>query len=200
MPCRARRMAGVPRYHDTARETRTNPGDFPLTLTKIVPYSAACSGPLEIDRGAFSFGSDRTMGMMDLMKTYVAKPAEVEKKWLLFDAEGLVLGRLAAEIARRLRGKHQADLHAPYGLRRQRRRDQRREGPRSPATSSRTTSLLGIRAIPAASRSGSKGPILGGKHPERVIVKAVERMVPRGPLGPAADGPSAGLCRPEPSP
>ena len=40
------------------------------------------------------------------MKTYSAKPSEVEKKWLLIDAEGLVLGRLAAIIATRLRGKH----------------------------------------------------------------------------------------------
>ena len=40
------------------------------------------------------------------MKTYSAKPSEVEKKWLLIDAEGLVLGRLASIIATRLRGKH----------------------------------------------------------------------------------------------
>ncbi|MEE8532434.1 MAG: uL13 family ribosomal protein, partial [Alphaproteobacteria bacterium] len=40
------------------------------------------------------------------MKTYSAKPAEVEKKWYVVDADGVVLGRLAAEIARRLRGKH----------------------------------------------------------------------------------------------
>ncbi|MEQ9447861.1 MAG: 50S ribosomal protein L13, partial [Rhodospirillaceae bacterium] len=40
------------------------------------------------------------------MKTYSAKPAEVQKKWLLIDAEGLILGRLAVIIADRLRGKH----------------------------------------------------------------------------------------------
>ena len=40
------------------------------------------------------------------MKTYNAKPAEVEKKWVLIDADGLVLGRLATIIANRLRGKH----------------------------------------------------------------------------------------------
>ena len=41
-----------------------------------------------------------------MMKTYSAKPSEVEKKWYLIDAEGVVLGRLASQIAVRLRGKH----------------------------------------------------------------------------------------------
>ncbi|MCB2142365.1 MAG: uL13 family ribosomal protein, partial [Rhodobacteraceae bacterium] len=40
------------------------------------------------------------------MKTYTAKPAEIEKKWILIDAEGVVLGRLAVIVANRLRGKH----------------------------------------------------------------------------------------------
>ena len=42
------------------------------------------------------------------MKTYVAKPGEVEKKWVLIDGEGLVVGRLATLIAMRLKGKHRA--------------------------------------------------------------------------------------------
>ena len=46
------------------------------------------------------------------MKTYVAKPGEVEKKWVLIDGDGLVVGRLATLIAMRLKGKHKADLHA----------------------------------------------------------------------------------------
>ena len=46
-------------------------------------------------------------GRMDAaMKTYTAKPGEIDKSWLLIDAEGLVLGRLAALVATRLRGKH----------------------------------------------------------------------------------------------
>ena len=40
------------------------------------------------------------------MKTYSAKPADIEKKWVLIDAENLVVGRLASIIAMRLRGKH----------------------------------------------------------------------------------------------
>ena len=42
------------------------------------------------------------------MKTYTAKPADIEKKWVLIDAEGVVLGRLASIVAMRLRGKHKA--------------------------------------------------------------------------------------------
>ncbi|MGB0411883.1 MAG: 50S ribosomal protein L13, partial [Pikeienuella sp.] len=42
------------------------------------------------------------------MKTYSAKPADIEKKWVIVDAEGIVLGRLATLIAMRLRGKHKA--------------------------------------------------------------------------------------------
>ncbi len=44
------------------------------------------------------------------MKTYSAKPAEIEKKWVLIDAEGVVLGRLASIVAMRLRGKHKASF------------------------------------------------------------------------------------------
>ena len=47
------------------------------------------------------------------MKTFVAKPGEVDKKWVLIDAEGLVVGRLAALIATRLKGKHKA-LYTPH--------------------------------------------------------------------------------------
>ena len=46
------------------------------------------------------------------MKTYVAKPGEIEKKWILIDAEGLVVGRLATLIAIRLRGKHKPAYNA----------------------------------------------------------------------------------------
>ena len=40
------------------------------------------------------------------MKTYTATPADIDKKWILIDAEGVVLGRLAVIVANRLRGKH----------------------------------------------------------------------------------------------
>ena len=44
------------------------------------------------------------------MKTYTAKPADIQKKWILIDAEGVVLGRLASLVAMRLRGKHKASF------------------------------------------------------------------------------------------
>jgi len=47
------------------------------------------------------------------MRTYSAKPADVEKKWLLIDANGLVLGRMAAIVAGLLRGKHKA-MYTPH--------------------------------------------------------------------------------------
>ena len=47
------------------------------------------------------------------MKTFSAKPAEVKKKWYLIDAEGKTLGRLATEVARRLRGKHKV-IYTPH--------------------------------------------------------------------------------------
>ena len=63
------------------------------------------------------------------MKTYSAKPSEIEKKWILIDADGLVVGRLASLVAMRLRGKHKPTFTPAYGLRRQRHHHQRGEGP-----------------------------------------------------------------------
>ena len=48
--------------------------------------------------------------MVENMKTYTAKPADIQKKWILIDAEGVVLGRLASLVAMRLRGKHKASF------------------------------------------------------------------------------------------
>ncbi len=49
------------------------------------------------------------------MKTYSAKPADIEKKWVTIDATGLVVGRLASIVALRLRGKHKPSYHAAHG-------------------------------------------------------------------------------------
>ena len=117
------------------------------------------------------------------MKTFSQKPAEVEKKWVLIDAEGLVVGRLATIIANRLRGKHKPTFtpHVDCGdnvivinadkvvLHRQ--------------ASSPTRSTTGTPAIPAASRSAPRARCSKARFPERVLEKAVERMIPRGPLG-----------------
>jgi len=116
------------------------------------------------------------------MKTYSAKPAEVEKKWVLFDAEGLVLGRLAAEIARRLRGKHLTIFTPHVDC-----------GDNVVVINAEKVQVTGNKlagskfywhtGYPGGIKERSLGQTLSGKHPERAIVKAVERMVPRGPLG-----------------
>lgn len=116
------------------------------------------------------------------MKTYTAKPSEIEKKWLLVDADGVVLGRLAAIVADRLRGKHKTTYTPNMDC-----------GDHVVVINAEKVRLTGNKArnsvfhwytgYPGGIKERSKGAILAGKHPERVIIKAVERMVPRGPLG-----------------
>jgi large subunit ribosomal protein L13 len=116
------------------------------------------------------------------MQTFSAKPAEVEKKWVLIDAKGLVVGRLATLVAMRLRGKH-LPTYTPHvdcgdnviiinaakvvltGRKRERK-----------VYHNHTGFIGGIKERTAKS-------ILEGRYPERVVEKAIERMLPRGPLG-----------------
>ncbi|MDD3445455.1 MAG: 50S ribosomal protein L13 [Zavarzinia sp.] len=116
------------------------------------------------------------------MKTFSAKPAEVTKKWVLIDAEGLVVGRLASIVANRLRGKHLATFtpHVDMGdnvivinadkVKFTGRKRENRE-------------FFWHTGHPGGIKSRTMAQILDGRHPERVLIKAVERMVPRGPLG-----------------
>ena len=116
------------------------------------------------------------------MQTYSAKPTEIDKKWVLIDAEGLVLGRLAAIIAQRLRGKHKPS-YTPH----------MDGGDHIIVVNAEKVALTGNKrrdsvfrwytGYPGGLKERSKGAILEGRHPERVILKAVERMLPRGPLG-----------------
>ena len=116
------------------------------------------------------------------MTTHSLKPSEIDKKWLLIDADGLVLGRLAALIAGRLRGKHKPTYtpHMDCG-------DHivviNAEKVHLTGNKRRDSIFYWHTGFPGGIKGRSKGAILDGKHPERVIVKAVERMVPRGPLG-----------------
>lgn len=121
--------------------------------------------------------------MKALMKTTKpAKPAEVEKKWHLIDADGLVVGRLATIIANILRGKHKPSYtpHADMGdhvvvINAEKVRFTGRK--LTDKIYHRHTGYIGgIKSISAAK-------ILEGRFPERVLEKAVERMIPRGPLG-----------------
>ncbi len=114
--------------------------------------------------------------------TASAKPAEVEKKWLLIDAEGLVVGRLASIIANRLRGKHKATYtpHVDCGdnvivI----------NADKVRFTGKKATDKVYYRHTghPGGIKETTPAKVLEGRFPERVLIKAVERMVPRGPLG-----------------
>jgi len=116
------------------------------------------------------------------MTTYSAKAADIEKKWLLIDASGLVVGRLATLVAMRLRGKHKATytphvddgdnviiINAAKAVFTGRKREKK-------VYHKHTGYIGGIKEISAKS-------IFEGRFPERILEKAVERMLPRGPLG-----------------
>src|SRR5271156_5960509 len=116
------------------------------------------------------------------MKTFSAKPAEVQKKWVMIDAEGLVVGRLASLVAMRLRGKHKPTytphvdcgdnviiINAAKAVLTGRKVEQK-------IYYKHTGYIGGI-------KERSAKAILAGRFPERIVEKAVERMLPRGPLG-----------------
>jgi len=116
------------------------------------------------------------------MSTYSATPADIEKKWIVIDATGLVVGRLASIVAMRLRGKHKPTftphmddgdnvivINAEKVVFTGRKRDQK-------MYYHHTGFIGGIKERSAKS-------IFEGRFPERIVEKAVERMIPRGPLG-----------------
>jgi len=114
-------------------------------------------------------------------QTRSLKPAEVQKAWVVVDAEGLVLGRLAAIIANRLRGKHKPQFTPHVDC-----------GDHVIVVNAHKVKVTGQKADQSVFywHTGYAGGIkertvrerLEGKHPERVIEKAVERMISRGPL------------------
>jgi large subunit ribosomal protein L13 len=115
-------------------------------------------------------------------KTYSAKPADIEKKWVLIDASGLVVGRLATIIALRLRGKHKATFTPHMD-----------DGDNIIVVNADKVVLTGRKrdqkvyhhhtGFPGGIKERSAKFILEGRFPERVLEKAVQRMLPRGPLG-----------------
>jgi large subunit ribosomal protein L13 len=115
-------------------------------------------------------------------KTHSTKTAEVEKKWLVIDANGLVVGRLASIIAMRLRGKHKASFTAHMD-----------DGDHVIVVNAEKIVLTGRKrdqkvyhhysGYIGGIKERSAKSILEGKFPERIVEKAVERMLPRGPLG-----------------
>jgi len=116
------------------------------------------------------------------MKTYSMKPSEVEKKWLVVDAEGVALGRLASQIALRLRGKDKPGFTPHIDC-----------GDNIIVINAEKVRLTGRKrqfdthywhtGYPGGIKQRTKGQILDGDHPERVVMSAVRRMLPKGSLG-----------------
>ena len=116
------------------------------------------------------------------MKTYSAKPHEIEKKWVLIDAEGAILGRLAVAAANLLRGKHKPTFTPHMD-----------DGDHVIVINAEKVVLTGRKrenkiyywhtGYPGGIKNRTAAQILDGKHPDRVVNKAIQRMLPRGPLG-----------------
>ena len=116
------------------------------------------------------------------MATISQKPAEVVKKWIIVDAQDVVLGRLAVFVATRLRGKHKSS-YTPHVD----------DGDNVIVINAEKVALTGKKyqnkkyywhtGHPGGIKERTAGQILSSRFPNRLIEKAVERMIPRGPLG-----------------
>ncbi len=115
------------------------------------------------------------------MKTYVTKPLEVERKWFVVDAEDKVLGRLASEVARLLRGKHKPTYQPNVDA-----------GDHVIVVNADKVRLTGFKEdsktyFMASKYIGNSREVsykhLKEKHPERVVERAVKGMLPHNPLG-----------------
>ena len=116
------------------------------------------------------------------MKTFTATPADIEKKWILIDAEGVVLGRLATIVAMRLRGKHKPTFTPHMDM-----------GDNVIIINADKVQMTGAKREekryywhtnhPGGIKFRTARQVLEGAHPERVVIKAVERMISRNRLG-----------------
>ena len=117
-----------------------------------------------------------------MMSTYSAKLSDIERKWFIVDAEGLVLGRMASIVSMRLRGKHKPMYTPSMDC-----------GDNVIIINADKIQLTGRKRTdkeffwhtghPGGIKSRTMNQILEGDHPERVVIKAVERMISRNPLG-----------------
>lgn len=116
------------------------------------------------------------------MKTYSMKASEIQKNWHIIDADGLVLGRMASIVANYLRGKHKPEFTPHMDC-----------GDFVVIINAEKIKLTGNKlknkvfywhtGHPGGIKERTMEKILDSAHPERVIIKAVERMITRGPLG-----------------
>src|ERR1700679_4206753 len=115
-------------------------------------------------------------------KSFELRHQDVKKTWVVVDAEGVILGRLAAAIATMLRGKHRPTFTPSVDC-----------GDNVIVVNAEKVHMTGKKlsekvffyhtGYPGGIKERTRDKILAGAHPERVIEKAVERMMPRGPLG-----------------
>ena len=116
------------------------------------------------------------------MKSFSATPKDIKKEWILIDADGVVPGRLASRVANILRGKHKATYtpHMDCG-------DNvviiNAEKVRLTGNKRDTKTYYWHTGHPGGIKERTANQILDGDYPERVLTKAIERMIPRGPLG-----------------
>ena len=110
------------------------------------------------------------------MKTFSATPADIDKKWIIIDAEGIVLGRLASIVAMRLRGKHKPSFTPHMDM-----------GDNVIIINAEKIQMTGNKrdehfywhtGHPGGIKSRTKAQILEGAHPERIVTQAVKRMLP----------------------
>ena len=111
------------------------------------------------------------------MKTFSARPADIDKQWIVIDAEGIVLGRLASLVAMRLRGKHKPSFTPHMDM-----------GDNVIIINADKVQLTGRKRTdkvyyrhtghPGGIKSVTAGKVLEGAYPERVVTKAVQRMLP----------------------
>jgi large subunit ribosomal protein L13 len=116
------------------------------------------------------------------MTTYTAKPSDIVKKWVLIDADGLVVGRLASYVAKVLRGKTKPTFTPNMDM-----------GDNVIIINAGKVKLTGRKldqhrfywhtGYPGGIKDRTARSLLEGRHPERVLENAIRRMIPRGPLG-----------------
>ena len=154
----------------------------PLEPAAFGPPFHCWGNPTQATRNAFSDCSGKVRQKVNSMATFSQKPAEVVKKWVLIDAEGLVVGRLASIVANILRGKTKPTFTPHVD-----------DGDNVIIVNASKVAFTGKKFTdkvyywhtghPGGIKERTARDLLEGRFPERVVEKAVERMIPRGPLG-----------------
>ena len=162
------------------RHRNSGPAKAAVSLLAAVSAVRQC----QATRNALSSASGRKgpNESNNPMATFSQKPADVVKKWVLIDAEGLVVGRLATVVANRLRGKHKPTFTPHVD-----------DGDNVIVINADKVVFTGKKYTdkvyywhtghPGGIKERTARQLLEGRFPERVVEKAVERMIPRGPLG-----------------